>query len=350
MTDNSQAILAQLHACQEELERLITESAKISSANFSLAKAISVLAARDPGYWYFERCQVVSAPEDNSSDTQWLIENVVIEGNFISQIRFHTCTVDNKFGIIIHHPFDDFLKNPKDRNPENTLICIPEPGNIFSGNNRTLTNLSSSSWKLLTGLLACIAHELDKSAKIQLDPQIEMESLKTKIAQLSRTLLAWPDFLRFDSAKLCSIVQTNIQNRLDIRLTNASYNKLTWNQVNYGIGSVDPSGTTLGENLRIEFPESSVHSLENWHPETVDSRGRRLELRFAQPFDMDTKVWSSLSNNDHILIVALIASFSNQLEGLVGSDGLTLEDTEKWDQLGKHIKRILGRHLTMLKP
>lgn len=350
MTDNSQAILAQLHSCQEELERLIRDTAKISSKNSSLAKAISILAARDPGYWYFERCQVVSAPDDSSSDTQWLIENVIIDGDFISQIRFHTCTVDNKFGVVLHHPFDNFLKTPKDKNTDNKLICLPEPGNIFTGNNRTLTNLSSTSWKLLTGLLTCISRELDESAKIQLDPHIKIEPLKAKIAQLSKTLLAWPDFLRFDSAKINSIVQTNIQNRIEIQLTNVSYNKLSWNQVSYGLGSVDPSGNTLGENLRIEFPETSIPSLENWHAETADSRGRRLELRFAQPSEMDTKVWSSLSTNDHLLVVALIASFSNQLEVLVGSDGLTLEDTEKWDQLGKHIKRILGTQLHMLKP
>lgn len=110
--------------------------------------------------------------------------------------------------------------------------------------------------------------------------------------------------------------------------------------MDYGIATVDHDGS-FGQNPRLEFPESSKQVVSNWYPETLDGRGARLELRFAKPNAFDWNVWTRLSNEDRLLITALVTSIPSQIAAL-DRQGIHMQDWQKWNELGLVMRSILA--------
>lgn len=342
--DENESIMYQLHSCQEQLERLHLNSRSIQKHNVNLARALSALSKQLSQPWYFESIHVVATAENDSLHTQWHIENCVVNGKFIPQIRFHTGIFQGSFGLIFHHPFTDWLTTPKDATQDNMLRCIPEKNTLYNGNNLPLTSLSTSSWSSLKALLGNLVQELSHSDKLQTDPGIEKGVLQNYLSNLHQTLNAWPNVLRYDNIEVLAEIETETHNRLELRLRNASIINNQWEEVHYGLSSIDSPGS-FGTHPKLEFPKSSPSALEKWYPETIDERGSRLELRFKQPNVMDTDVWSTLSGKDQVLIASLLTSLKAQLTELVRSEKIDRDGFQKWHDLSIKIKSIMSNNL-----
>ncbi|WP_155642336.1 hypothetical protein [Pseudomonas alabamensis] len=343
----NESIMYQLHNCQEQLEKAYINSRAAQKHNVNLAKALAALSKKLPDFYHFESIHVLPIAGNDHLHTQWHIENCIINGKFIPQIRFHTGVFQGNFGIIFHHPFTDWLTTPKDATQDNMLRCIPEKNTVYDGNNLPLTSLSTSSWRSLKALLGSLVQEWNNSNDLNMGSNIENKILKPYFSNLYQTLDAWPNVLRYDDIDVLAEIETETLNRLELRLRNASIINDQWEEVHYALSSIDNPGS-FGTHPKLEFPKSSPSALDKWYPETIDERGSRLELRFKQPNVMDTEVWNVLSGKDQILIASLLTSLKAQLTELVRGEKIDRDGFQKWHDLSTKIKNIMSKNLNPL--
>lgn len=339
------SIINQLHNCQETLEQVHDSNRTFARLNKGLTSALSSLAKECGNYWHFDKLKVIATPDSSDKHSQWIIENVMIEGRLIPSIRFHTCTINGNFGIVFHQPFKEWLTTKKDASGGDQLLCAPQKGTIYSGNNISLTTLSTTSWRMLKTLLEKITSEIQSPERMDLDSGIDSVILQRNLINLNQAIMSWPEVLRYDDISILANFDTDNYHRLELKLVNASIYETHWDKLYYNIASLGIKGPTSVHHPRLEFPESKDHSgLDSWYPETVDQRGARLELRFAQPNVMDTEVWERLSRKDKILVTSLITSINLQLVDLVRGLSLDKSDYQKWNALGTMIRTIMSKN------
>lgn len=344
-------LLLQLHETQEELEQYLLQLQRSEADLDLLGERLHKMQARYPDYWSCDNLEVtLSSERDGRQASQWQLTNLDLGGRFIPLLRFKLHLEGGVAGLTLQRSTSNGSPAPLLRWPNafanaDELPCLPSEGSVIQGNNLALTGLAQSDWQFLQALISTLANLLADSDEFRLPKQLDRRALHHGLLELQATLANWPQVLRYDNLQLLGNEQLPNYDSLHIRLENLQLGEHLWPELDYRLASIDYESSSFGQNPRLEFPEKTRASLQNWFAESQDERGSRLELRFAQPDAMDLNVWNVLSAEDRILIASLAVTLPLQLIELEQRSSTLAHSWQEWLMLGESLKRILTINL-----
>lgn len=345
----NELLLHQLHYTQEELDQHLIADQKRQAELAQSQSRLQKMLQRFPDYWDVEDIQLHRVKGTEQCIIQWSLKNVYLDNYLIPTLDFQTRQANGITGVFIQRSAnskigEDWLRWPSGFENATELPCMPSPGAANFGNNAILSGLSTCNWERLQLLVKHLIVYLDSSAKLNFPTEIDRNELLNGLNELQTTLAKWPLVFRFDHAQLIDNHQDMNYRALGIRLNNLSLGDYRWPSLEYRLATVDQDSASFGQNPRLEFHECSRNTLQNWFAESHDSRGPKLELRFAKPDALDTRVWGILSETDRLLIAGLVSSLPLQLTSLQQTN-LTLSlPWQDWHALGTTLKKILTKN------
>lgn len=342
-------LLLHLHETQEELEQYLLQHQASQAEVAQLRTRLNKLLVRVPDYWDADSIDVtpLDAPA-GSQLVQWRLTNLDLGDRLVPELSFKTTFSNGLAGIIIQRSEGSESPAPLLRWPaafaaKQELPCIPVRGPATEGNNAALTGLGTSDWQLLQRLIRCLLALLNSPDEKRLPSQLDREGLCQGLLALQHSLMNWPTVLRYDTIEMRQIQQTDTYHSLELRLENLQLGQQQWPALDYRLATVDTEPGDFGQNPRLEFPVSTREALQSWFAESDDERGARLELRFARPDAMDTRVWNGLAGNDRLLIAALLVSLAGQIEHLRAA-APSAQPWQAWQTLAESMRTILARN------
>jgi hypothetical protein len=345
----NELLLHQLHYTQEELEqRLIADQSRQTELEQSRTRLQKMLH-RFPDYWDVEDIQLHRINNKEQHIVQWNLKNVYLDNHFVPTLDLQTRLENGIAGVFIQRSADskigeDWLRWPRGFEDATELPCMPSPGAASFGNNAVLSGLSTRDWEHLQLLIKHLIVYLDSPAALNLAAEIERHTLLNGLNRLQATLVKWPLMFRYDDAQLIDNQQDGAYQALGIRLNNLSLGANRWSSIEYRLATSDQGAASFGQNPRLEFHECSRNTLQNWFAESHDSRGPKLELRFAKPDALDTKVWGALSETDRLLIAGLVSGLPAQLTSLQQANPALPLQWQDWHALSTTVKKILAKN------
>lgn len=336
-------LLKQLFRTQEELQRHVIENERIKEELEGSRGYLQRLIISSPYYLTMCGLKITQEKHKNHQILQWSVSDLYLGERYFPALNFKTVLTDGTAGIIIQRLPSSTDQGPLVRWPNayrdaDEIAFIPAPGPIHIGENTSLASLGPSDWATLQELVVVLIRYLSNTAKNILQKKIRTQLLSGLIS-LQRKLQSWPAILRYDSICLERVVDQTPYRALEICLVNVSQGEKTWPSLTYYLASMDVEEKGFGRNPRIEFQEKARGFFENWFVETDDVRGRRLEIRFSLPDDMDIPVWGQLSEIDQIRVVSLISTLSLQLDELRHTD--TRIEWGDWLVISENIRTII---------
>lgn len=336
-------LLTELHRTQEALEQISNIQKTASEQALQQQARIEKLKTLLPDHWEMEVKDIHRKRKASTEIICWTLKDVYITGSYISELYVEVHLRNGEAGISLKRTVSNSVtlsaQLGKLANGE-TIRIFPESKPINQGANIEISSLGTSDWNASREILRRLASLVENSefSHSRLKKK-DLGILRAGLASLNQKLSNWPWTFRFDNIQLSETLQTHEYQKLALRIENLSIGNYSWPRLDYGIATVDHDGR-FGQNPRLEFPESSKQIIHNWYPETSDGRGARLELRFAQPNAFDWNVWTKLSNEDRLLITALVTSIPSQIAAL-DRESVHKQDWQKWNELGLVMKNIL---------
>lgn len=338
------SLLTELHKTQEALEQ-VSSAQKASTEQAAQQKArIDKLKTLLPDHWEMEVKDVHRKRKATTEIVCWTLKDVYLTGAYISELYLEVHLRNGEAGVSLKRTISNSITSPKSlgklANGE-TIRIFPESKPINQGANAEISGLGTSDWNASREILRRLASLVDNSefSHSRLKKK-DLGILRAGLANLNQKLNNWPWIFRFDDIQLSETLQTHEYQKITLRIENLSIGGYSWSWLDYGISTVDHD-KGFGQNPRLEFPESSKQVIHNWYSETSDGRGARLELRFAKPNAFDWNVWTKLSNEDRLLITALVTSIPSQV-AVLEKQATHKQDWQKWKELGLVMKNILA--------
>ena len=342
LLSENEFLSSHLHNCQESLERNILINKELTLKAQATNQALVDYARSHREHCYYESFDITVESLGTADTYLFVFKNLYLIDRLIPLVRFTITASDNALSIRFTKGSTDWLQSTGGRSFDLDFICDPTPGSPYLATNVQLTELSTSSWDRLIALIDYLL----VITKAHLPPERKANCLSEGLARLSSRLNNWPAVFRYDRLTLLNSIETGLYQRLEAHIENMSAGMERWPSVRYNIATVESSEQTFGKNPRLEFPESAHNALSTWHPEIVDQRGSRCELRFAQPNAMDLGAWKAMSGRDQLLVVALISSFGQQVKDMrINQPALTIDST-KWIALMSNMKFILSNNIS----
>ncbi|WBM34204.1 MULTISPECIES: hypothetical protein [Pseudomonas] len=337
-------LLVELHKTQEALEQACKSQRATSEQAIQQQARIDKLKALLPDHWEMEVKDIHRKRKAATEIICWTLKDVYITGAYIPELYVEVHLRNGDAGVVLKRTISNSMTSSaqfgKLANGD-TITIFPESKPVNQGANAEISNLGTSDWnasrEILRRLTSLVENSEFSHSRLK---KKDVGVLRTGLVNLNQRLNNWPWIFRFDAIQLSETLQTHEYQKLTFRIENLSIGNFTWSRLDYGIATVDHDGS-FGQNPRLEFPESSKQVVSNWYPETLDGRGARLELRFAKPNAFDWNVWTRLSNEDRLLITALVTSIPSQIAAL-DRQGIHMQDWQKWNELGLVMRSILA--------
>ena len=343
----NELLLVQLHQTQEELEQYLLQAQAIQAQLDEQHRRLEKMQARYPNYWDFDSLEAnLLDSNDRQQTVQWRLRDVYLGKRLLSEIRFKTFLINGLAGIVIQRTEGTASPAPLLRWPgafadSEELPCLPSKGPVIQGNNAALSGLGPTDWDSLQLLARHLAGFLLEPTDSRLPEQLNTAALRKGLLVLEQTLVKWPRVLRYASIQSQEAVHGNGYAGLNLKLCNLRLGDLQWPKLDYCLATISTAAEPSGRNLRLEFPESTRNALHGWFAESHDERGPRLELRFAAPNVMDTRVWNTLAQEDRQLIGALIGSLPLQIKELQHTHSCSISPWQHWQALASSLREIL---------
>lgn len=332
-------LLSQLHEIQEEHEKQLIDNQRIIETAKITSSRLKKILDHHPEYWESDQISVTAVK--TSQTLKWLTSNSYLENTLFKNLQFQTSITEN--GIELYFDKADWHLGPFTKWPETSESGLTISYPPRNPDQKTyLSSLGPSDWARLGFLVAriigyCRSNLLPKEVK---------SPTKNKLIKgmegLQEHLNKWPLTLRFDSINLLDTAHIGEYQAIGISLNNISLGLLKTPSFSYRLATFNEPGKVFGTHPRLEFPEASRHALQSWFPESSDERGARLELRFSQPNQIDTNIWSKLSGNDQILIAALISNLKTQLLEIQTTDPRVISTWDDWRKVAEFMKITLS--------
>lgn len=342
LLSENEVLSSHLHHCQETLEKSITKNKELELQVQANGLALSNYAQAHPQYCYYESFDIAVEKLEAGNIYQLVFKNFYLMDSLIPLVRFTITESDDKLKLRFTRGSATWLQWTGGQPLNQDLICDPVFGSPYNATNAQLTALSTSSWDRL---IALVDH-LVRITHSKLSPDASINCLHDRLAELSSKLNNWPAVSRYDHCELLGSIETGLYQRLEINIENMAAGIERWPCVRYNVATVESSEQTFGQHPRLEFPESAISALNTWHPEIMDPRGLRCELRFAQPNAIDMPAWNAMSGQDQVLVVALISSFNQQAKDIQVHQPSLKIDAAKWTTLMISMKTILSNNIT----
>ncbi|WP_046489750.1 hypothetical protein [Pseudomonas veronii] len=336
-------IISQLHQTQEDLEQATYRINKKENEIIKLQKRINNFIKNNPNYWEAESIDAELIENTESKKTiQWNVKDSYFGEQLHRSLCFKTSYANGITGITFRRQGSTELIRFKTDKSCKELKCLPVPGSFASNGNIEISALSTSDWKTLNYLIPKLINALQNETIKNIQKDAATDTLNGLI-KLNLIIKNWPNLLRYDSIKLLNTIDTPEYQALDLLLENLELNSKTISSFSYRLSSVNESGKAFGQYPRLEFPETSKSSFDNWFIEANDERGKRLELRFAEPDQMDINVWKKISDHDRLLIAATISKLPEKMSQLKGSHNNI--NWDNWINIANLVKNTLKKHV-----
>lgn len=341
LREENRALLCELHKVQESLEKNIEKNGTIQITD----------SAPRPARWVYGSHKVTTETSDKSGSTLlWVFKDVQLYNIDHAEIAFKTKVRNGQLSLIFPSAqsgdVNHWLPRAKNQHLKSEFVCAPADQSLNHPDNAILNSLNTTSWEKLKDLVCKFASLLEDPITHKVIDEIDSDSLLRGMKDLKTKLDNFPKLVRYDSISLQQVISENQYTGISILLRNASFGNQQWESLQYRLSTIDDIGGEVGQNPRLEFPESTKHIFENWHAETIDARGKRLEVRFAQPSLMDTNVWNKLTSNDQILIACIIRTLPDQLFELQNQSKSQDIHWPNFYKICFDIKKILGHTIS----
>ncbi|MGK8286363.1 hypothetical protein ACRS2Y_04995 [Pseudomonas putida] len=337
-------LLIELHRTQEALEQICKIQRATNEQTLQQQARIEKLKSLLPDHWEMEVKDIHRKRKAATEIICWTLKDVYITGAYIPELYVEVHLRNGDAGVSLKRTISNNMTSSAQLGKlanGDTIRIFPDSQPINQGTNAEISNLGTSDWnaarEILRRLTSLVENSEFSHSRLK---RKDLGILRTGLINLNQKLSSWPWVFRFDTIQLSETLQTHEYQKLTLRIENLSIGNFSWSRLDYGIATVDHD-EGFGQNPRLEFPESSKQVIHNWYPETSDGRGARLELRFAKPNAFDWNVWSKLSNEDRLLITALVTSIPSQISALDRQDNHK-QDWQKWNELGLVMRNILA--------
>lgn len=308
--------VAQLHQTQEDLEQATYTLIKNSNRINELSNRIFQLIQGNLDFWEADSIEAKLVKNTKSAKViQWKAINSYLGNSLHHRISFTTSYTAGITAIIFQREETSDFTYFQANEARQDLTCLPVQGAFTNQNNATLSALGTSDWKALNLLIPKIARILRNEIIHDIPKELAAQTIDG-LVKLQSILEGWPNLLRYDSIKLANTVNTSEYQALDFHIENLEIGSQSLKTFCYRLSSVNETDKAFGQYPRLEFHENSKDSFENWFVESEDERGKRLELRFADPDQMDIGVWRKVADRDRLLIVAIISKLPEMLKAL----------------------------------
>ncbi|WP_207870427.1 hypothetical protein [Pseudomonas sp. 51_B] len=341
-------LVSALHTTQEQLERTTIELCEKNLTIEKMTSKLNRLLAKFPDYWEAESIDY-SISEDNNGVRKiiWSVSDTELGNNYYKYLQFETALSGGVTGIKILNTSQglDFFKfNTRAK----YLNCLPVNGAYSAENNKCISSIGTSDWKAIKDLASKLRAALINNEFPEIPNDFNTD-VASGLNRLKHVFDHWPNIPRYDAIELKESVHTDEYQALDISISNLEVDSSLIASFTYRISSVNEPGKHFGQFPRLEFGESTTNCFDNWFKETSDHRGNRLELRFADPDQMDIGVWKKLSQRDQLLIVANISILPEALKKLKDQGNIGL-DLDAWEKLSAKVKKILASTVKSQEP
>lgn len=344
-------LLDELHKTQELLEHRVKELKIAQERLASLQSRLQRVLSDHPNYWEMGQIMVLPHLQAMTIDgSDWLISDVVIDSCYVSSLYYTVDLATPIPSVIIHRFKGDEVANlwVDWKSIPLHIKTISISGNPTPLQHR-LSNfgklLTTTEWRIASTIPALTLNILTDRLALMRELNVNVEYHKAGIRKLDAAMAAWPVILRYDNCELVNTTESQGYSSITFKLCNVSINRKIIDEIIYTFSTSDARGTPFGSHPRLEFDESCAHAFEKWFPETVDSRGRRMEVRFAHPGDMDMAVWERMVDSDKLIIVGIIADLSEQVKGVESSNSHFNTKRERWHEIAVSVKNITRNNL-----
>jgi hypothetical protein len=201
-----------------------------------------------------------------------------------------------------------------------------------------LKRLGPSDWDLLQRIAGLVCNILASDETQDTNRKRQLAAAK----KLQSDLDAFPPAVRFDTVSLRNAQVNPDYEHLwfDLKGLVVNGRKVDHWSVRLACSNVGPD--CFGTHPKLEFPQGPGQCLENWHAESRDDEGDKLELRFALPNSMDTNIWGTLSPGDRDLVTGLIKLLPEIFQALQEKRLAVKRSEQDWLKLISDITRIQG--------
>ncbi|MDD1984025.1 hypothetical protein [Pseudomonas asiatica] len=333
--ENERLIIA-LHNTQEKLERISIELSEKARTIDILAAKLERYQAKFPDYWNASSITYIYEEENGDRKVIWTVTDTELGNNHYSFIQFETAIHDGVTGIKFLQGLHYFKSHPN----ASTLNCLPVKGAYSAETNKSISAIGTSDWKAVKDLARKLQSALSNDEFPEIPKNYSTE-LANGLTTLKSVLEKWPKVPRYDTVELSGHIESDQYQALDLTIDNLEVESIKIPQLSYRLSSVNEPGKPFGQFPRLEFDETTADIFEKWFIETSDHRGSRLELRFADPDQMDVTTWRKLSQRDQLLIAANISALPQILKYLKNHAGNSL-DWSAWEKISTKLKNILA--------
>lgn len=298
-------ILLQLHQVQEELENYFLKYQECQELLQAADARWQRVFERNPAYCDFESIEVL--PGDPLT---WRIRNLSAAGRNLPEIEFRVIMEHNIAGFVFRrqpNTTGPLIRWPVIAADRDELVLIPVgDGTDAVQRIEALQDIAASDWDLLKLLNRIVTATLANPGALVLPEKLEIEALKTALANLARFIEKARGIFSYDRVSLKrEQADPNIE-YLWLRFDNLGYGGKRWPEFEFRLACVMVEAKRFGTHPRLEFPEACAQAFDAWFVESSGDYGDKLELRFALPDAMDLGVWQRISDNDRDFISTLI--------------------------------------------
>lgn len=341
-------LMTNLHQTQELLENQVMEL-RLTKELLSDYRDLTVSTVnKQPKPWLLESFNIIKHAKFGKKRLSKLhcsLKNLFINDVLTPRLNIEIQYTDSMAGIVFLRENTETstpLKVwPFEQSEALELKCMPTEGSPLAGDNKILSSLGASDWKLLLAIAEVVKDRIENDIT-EVIKSSEREKIVKSLFALEMTLKNWPLMLRYDSSECSGLRTRECYSSLEFKMTNLSIGQTTWSAIDYRLSTVDEVDGEFGVNPRLEFLPSTRHSIQGWFAESDDDdRGARLELRFALPDLLDIHVWSKLTELDHLLISGIVSNLPRQLTSLIN---ISSTDMRKWNSLAANIRMILKKN------
>lgn len=339
------SIIHKLHSVQRELEDNF-EVLKIKSAYLQQYKRQwDALLQRYPDYCNYDIASITAINDDSDIFLKFEFSEIAIGHKFLPNLKVELVLTDNQ--VELHFLSREKAPSPFVRWPffaDQTTLATNTSGNPESSGQPfdIFFGLATTDVSFITTLTLWLL-------KILISP-VEIENLEPSQRQLFfagvhklKNFLETPIFfVRYDHVKLKHEQINQTYEHIWLQISNISWNKIKLEKFEFRLSCANVEPEQFGAFPKLEFPESTCKlPFENWHIESSDDFGNKLELRFALPHDMDFDVWRGISDNDRVFIYSLVNGLEYILADLKNSNIKISRPWEDWIQMAHELRDLL---------
>lgn len=332
-----------LHACQERLEAVYEKKRVAHSTMLQYQSRLSKALQRHKCPWEFNtlKSQVVLS-NDTGHYIEWQVTDTYIDNTHYDVISFMTRSLDSMTGFVIKPTHTLFLMMSTDNAIDSEdILLFPSPGSYQQENNRRISALSTSAWAFITALTSIMVNQLNNSSIGILPTGGNRKIVSTGLNNLSKTLQSWPSVLRYDKTSHIGNFNDN-EKKLQIVMENVELGEIRLPSLSYCINAdlLAPI-----KRFSLTFAESSQSWFRNWFINTPEKSNNGLILEFIAPDILPPETWGSLSNDDHVLVAAVVADMEQQL--LYSTTTHNSNNSTDWKLICSELKSIfINAHKT----